>query len=48
MDAWTIILMLGATAIWTAMVLAVVYATRAHRAARPLADLHAGPTGAQP
>jgi hypothetical protein len=32
MDAWTIILMLGATAIWTTMVIAVLYAARVHRA----------------
>jgi hypothetical protein len=32
MDAWTIILMLGATAIWATMVAAVIYATRTHRA----------------
>jgi hypothetical protein len=38
MDAWTIILMLGATVIWTSLVVGVVYATRAHRAA----DLRGG------
>jgi hypothetical protein len=32
MDAWTIILMLGASAIWATMVIAVLYAARAHRA----------------
>jgi threonine/homoserine/homoserine lactone efflux protein len=43
MDAWTIILMLGATAIWTSLVVGVVYATRAHRAADLSRD---GATGA--
>jgi hypothetical protein len=37
MDAWTLILMLGSTALWTAIVVAVLHVTRAHRAARPLA-----------
>lgn len=32
MDAWTIILMLGATAIWTAMVFAVAWRIRLMRA----------------
>jgi hypothetical protein len=37
MDAWTLILMLGSTALWTAIVVAVLHVTRAHRAAQPLA-----------